>query len=395
MNNRFKTSSATAPMDSSTPPSPETPETVTSTTTTTTIPLSQNPPRRNPSPRPSRLPSIPNPNYPQLAPHVIIHPYLYGRGFPSQSPGRGSAANAPVSSSQQPKLFYSPPNRNYPQLTPRRHLPQDPSQLLYPGTSSGRGLLKNRTNPLSMPAADPSPRPVVFPSLDQGTPGFIRPSYLRHGSGPGSAGNASGGAGVMPGVVKGTPPVSSSHHPKAGLPSSSSIPDNDGHKDLRDDTFAFIRDRKVRISEGASLYSLCRSWLRNGSTEVTQCYLALSVPSCSLILLPTMRPCLIRHEPQYPEAVISLPRPLPAVVDPPDIGAGDDEEDEEEDEENVEHLSAEELLQRQIKRAKKVRARKKEERHQRIQRYRERIALLLHPKVDKSESSDEEKGKSS
>ncbi|KAK6117897.1 hypothetical protein DH2020_048359 [Rehmannia glutinosa] len=324
-------------MDSSTPPSPETPETATSTTTTTTIPLSENPPRRNPPP--SRLPSIPNPNYPQLAPHVIIHPYLYGRGFPSQSPGRGSAANAPVSSSQQPK----------------------------------------------------------------GTPGFIRPNYLRHGSGPGSAGNASGGAGVMPGVVKGTPPVSSSHHPKAGLPSSSSIPDNDGHKDLRDDTFAFIRDRKVRISEGASLYSLCRSWLRNGSTQVTQCYLALSVPSCSLILLPTMRPCLIRHEskihlfeqPQYPEAVISLPRPLPAVVDPPDIGTGDDEEDEEEDEENVEHLSAEELLQRHIKRAKKVRARKKEERHQRIQRYRERIALLLHPKVDKSESSDEEKGKSS
>ncbi|KAK6120771.1 hypothetical protein DH2020_045487 [Rehmannia glutinosa] len=258
-------------MAPSTPPPPDTSNIATSTAATTR-PLFQNPPRPpNPhlfySPPPSRLPSNPNPNYPQLAPRPLTP-------------------------------------------TPHHH-PQDPSQLLYPVASSGRGFL---ARPLHMPAAGPSPRPpYVFPYLDpgQGNPGFIRPNHLPHvllGSGPGSAGNASG-AGVMPGVVKGIP-VSSSHHPKAGLPSSS-ISDNNGHKDLRDrrdDTFAIIRDRKVRISEDASLYSLCRSWLKNGVPEETQ--------------------------PQYLDTVKSLPRPLPVaaqVVDSPDKGAEDEEEEDEVD----------------------------------------------------------------
>ncbi|KAK6120779.1 hypothetical protein DH2020_045483 [Rehmannia glutinosa] len=321
-------------MAPSTPPPPDTSNIATSTAATTR-PLFQNPPRPpNPhlfcSPPPSRLPSNPNPNYPQLAPrppHPHPHPH---------------------------------------------HHPQDPSQLLYPVASSGRGFL---ARPLPMPAAGPSPRPpYVFPYLDpgQGNPGFIRPNHLPHvllGSGPGSAGNASG-AGVMPGVVKGIP-VSSSHHPKAGLPSSS-ISDNNGHKDLRDrrdDTFAIIRDRKVRISEDASLYSLCRSWLKNGVPEETQ-------------------------QPQYLDTVKSLPRPLPVaaqVVDSPDKGA-EDAEEEDEFQENVENLSAKELLQRHIKRAKKVRSRLREERLQRISRYKNRLALLLPPMVEqhfKSESADE------
>ncbi|XP_011093388.1 abl interactor 2 isoform X1 [Sesamum indicum] len=307
-------------MAPSTPPPP--PDT-SNTAATTTRPVFQNPPRP-PNSHPfyssaaaSRLPSNPNPNYPQLAPR--------------------------------------PPQ-------PHPH-PQDPSQLLYPVASSGRGFL---SRPVAMPAARPSPRPpFVFPYLDQGqgNPGFVRANHFAHvflGPGPGSAGNASSG-GVMPGVVKGIP-VPPSHPQKVGPPSAS-ISDNNGHKDLRDknkdDSFAIIRDRKVRISENASLYTLCRSWLRNGFPEETQ-------------------------QPQYLDAAKSLPRPLPVaaqVVDSPDKKSGDKEE-EDEDESSVENLSEKELLQRHIKRAKRVRSRLREERLQRITRYKTRLALLLPPMVE-------------
>jgi hypothetical protein len=52
-------------------------------------------------------------------------------------------------------------------------------------------------------------------------------------------------------------------------PSPTSILDNSGHKKARsrDDALVLVRKRKVRITEGASLYSLCRSWLRNGAHE--------------------------------------------------------------------------------------------------------------------------------
>ncbi|KAL3815036.1 hypothetical protein ACJIZ3_016304 [Penstemon smallii] len=289
-------------MAPSTPPPPHDPS------TTTTRPLFPRPPS-NPqqpfySPTPSRLPSNPNPNYPQLAPRP---PHIH---------------------------------------------PHDPSQLLYPLASSGRGFL-------SRPVSRPSHRPqVIFPYSDpgQGNPGFIRPTHLPPhlmlGSGTG------GGGGVMPGVVKGVP-ISSSQHPKVGPPSAS-VPDSNGHNDLRnmDDALAIVRDRKVRIHENDSLYALCRSWLKNGFPEETQ--------------------------PQYMDAVKSLPRPLPVaaqVVDSPDKKEVSKEE-EDEDEGSVEHLSAKELLQRHVKRAKRVRLRLKEERLQRITRYKTRLALLLPPMVE-------------
>ncbi|KAJ0792776.1 hypothetical protein HanOQP8_Chr01g0021751 [Helianthus annuus] len=41
-----------------------------------------------------------------------------------------------------------------------------------------------------------------------------------------------------------------------------------------DDAFVVIRDRKVQVSEGTSLYAQCRSWLKNG--------LVLEKPVCCL-----------------------------------------------------------------------------------------------------------------
>ncbi|KAJ8421356.1 LOW QUALITY PROTEIN: hypothetical protein Cgig2_032827 [Carnegiea gigantea] len=52
------------------------------------------------------------------------------------------------------------------------------------------------------------------------------------------------------------------------------------------------------------------------------------------------------------------------------------------DENKIENLSAKELLKRHIKRAKRVRARFREERLQRIARYKSRLALLLPPVME-------------
>lgn len=165
---------------------------------------------------------------------------------------------------------------------------------------------------------------------------------------------------VGAGVVRGIPVVS---HPKVAA--SSSITDRNGYKDTRDlnrdDSFATVRDRKVRITDGASLYAQCRSWLRNGLPEESQ--------------------------PQYLDGVKSLPRPLPIPVG--DIQSPKEDGDkEEEDDIDVEQLSSKELLQTHIKRAKRVRARLREERLQRIARYKTRLALLLPPIVEQQLRND-------
>ncbi|KAL6129819.1 hypothetical protein ACLB2K_073168 [Fragaria x ananassa] len=141
----------------------------------------------------------------------------------------------------------------------------------------------------------------------------------------------------------------------------SSAPDSNGIRDKgRDDTQLLIQDRKVRITDGASLYVLCRSWLRNGTSEESQ--------------------------PRYGDATRSLPKPSPipmASAIPPNKDEGDKNEDNEDKvEESVEHVSPEDLLKRHIKRARKVRARLREERLQRIARYKSRLALLLPPLVE-------------
>ncbi|CAI9764654.1 unnamed protein product [Fraxinus pennsylvanica] len=187
-----------------------------------------------------------------------------------------------------------------------------------------------------MPAALSTSRPPLVLSaadLGHGSSGYFRPTHLQHallGSGPSSA--ATGG--VVSGAFKGIP-VSTSHHTKVGP--STTISDSNGYKDLRDrsrdDTITVIGDRKVRISENASIYTLCRSWLRNGFPEETQ--------------------------PQHPDVIKCLPRPLPVASqhsDSPGRKDGDKEE-EEKDVESVEDISTKDLLQRHIKRAKRVRSR--------------------------------------
>ncbi|CAN8295571.1 unnamed protein product [Cochlearia groenlandica] len=130
----------------------------------------------------------------------------------------------------------------------------------------------------------------------------------------------------------------------------------------RDPALVLVGGRKIRITEGASLYSLCRSWLRNGSHEGTK--------------------------PQKNDSMKQLPKPLPvdtmeaAIV--PDEPAEEPIDEDKEDEESVKELSEKELLKRHVERAKKVRARLKEERSRKIARYKARLALLLPQSEDDS-----------
>ncbi|KAG9160134.1 hypothetical protein Leryth_015029, partial [Lithospermum erythrorhizon] len=233
--------------------------------------------------------------------------------------------------------------------------PLPPPPYLYPVGSSGRGYYPpKQPNPQRLPSPlFPYDNP---PNIDSGAPqlpqglGFMPPPHHFHNMLPASIG------GLSPRVVNGVPLFKMSSNQTPGI-------DNNGFKEARDrsrdDCFVIVRGRKVRVSEDSSLYSLCRSWLRNGLPEET--------------------------EPPYIDVVKSLPRPLPLA---PQVfqSTGKKEEQEEDEEEEgagfVEHLSPQDLLQKHIKRAKRVRSRLREERLRRIARYKTRLSLLLPPIVE-------------
>ncbi|KAK1413357.1 hypothetical protein QVD17_35129 [Tagetes erecta] len=156
-------------------------------------------------------------------------------------------------------------------------------------------------------------------------------------------------------------PLPVSAHPKA-VGQSSTAADNSlktSRDKNGDDTFVVIRDRKVLVSEGGSLYAQCRSWLKNGF--------------------------ILEKPPQYVDRVKSLPKPLPASMVEP---RNDDDMELEEKTDDVEHFSAKDLLQQHVKHAKKVRTRLRNQRLQRIERYKDRLALLLPPVVDQQPKTD-------
>nr|KJB22138.1 hypothetical protein B456_004G035400 [Gossypium raimondii] len=237
-------------------------------------------------------------------------------------------------------------------ITTSYHEQQCPptAAVVYPVASSGRGFLStnhscrpilpyhphphSHSHPFGNPRPPPPPPPLPYPTH------FHPP-------------------------LKGLPP---SLHPKVAS-SPFSHAETKGYKGVRertkDDSLVNVRDRKVRISDGASIYSLCRSWLRNGFPDEPQ--------------------------PQYGDIFKSLPQPLPIPVTGSLPKEAEDreeqvEEDKKEDEQSVENLSTEDLLKRHINRAKKVRSRLRQERLKRIVRYKTRLALLLPPLVEQFRS---------
>ncbi|KAL9255864.1 hypothetical protein AKJ16_DCAP21298 [Drosera capensis] len=175
----------------------------------------------------------------------------------------------------------------------------------------------------------------------------------------GGGGRGNGGAGRSAVFTIGHGPIKVSSSQGAG-------PDRNGHRDpndrSRDDSFVTVRDRKVRFTEGTSMYALCRSWFRNGYYDGSR--------------------------PKSTDIVRSLPKPLPLEVLETSLSNGPEADEEKEvelqDEKSVENMSVEELLQKHVKRAKRVRARLSEKRLQRIARYKNRLALLLPPLAEQS-----------
>ncbi|WCJ19013.1 proline-rich family protein [Euphorbia peplus] len=296
----------------------------------------------------------------------------------TKSPSRPQPPPPPSSSFPVYQIYPSSQNIPLrPQFTPK------PQQSLisnppYPLSSSGRGFIPRPARPPdhhhSVTVANttnlPPHRPAFAasgsgsPASDSGFSQRPRPSYLQH---------------PVHLIRKHPAPLleqymaASSFPPVKGIPfsgqlkaSSSPLPvsDSNGYKNIRDRgrddslTVAMIRDRKVRILEDASLYALCRSWLRNGFPEESQ--------------------------PHNRDIVQVLPEPLP--LSDVDIHSpkekDDNEEENKEDEESVDGLSAQDLLRIHVKRAKKVRARLREGRLKRIARFKTRLAMLLPPQAE-------------
>ncbi|WOH09236.1 hypothetical protein DCAR_0728692 [Daucus carota subsp. sativus] len=290
----------------------------------------------------------------------MSNPPTSGAGAGNTATPRVYSANQAVGKSpihhftsyRQPQQQQQPvvAHHNYPNIAPRVPPPQG---MMYPlGSSGGRGFMPRLPygNPGRVPYGMHIIRPTPMQQQQQQQHSNINNNNHNHNLGVGA------------GVVRGIPVVS---HPKVSA-SPSSIPDRNGYKDprdiTRDDSLATVRDRKVKITDGASLYAQCRSWLRNGLPEESQ--------------------------PQYMDGVKSLPRPLPIPVGDAQNSKKEDSETEEEDKRDVEQLTSKELLQTHIKRAKRVRARLREERLQRIARYKARLALLLPPIVEQQIKND-------
>ncbi|XP_038903387.1 uncharacterized protein LOC120089997 [Benincasa hispida] len=294
-------------------------------------------------------------------------------------PLANQAPSRPISSIPQTHHLHYPPQALYaaqsiPVRTPNNQLPklhQDASQaILYPVASSGRGFVPRPIRPLpadqTVTLANPGGyayRPVVtFPHRPIGSLHLDSMSHPMHMARPPNLQQQQqlipfSGSSIS-GSIKGVP---NSSDPKVFSPST--ICESNGCKEMRvrDDALCVVRDRKVRITDGASLYALCRSWLRNGSQEESQ--------------------------PQYGNFLRSLPRPLPiaaagAVPSQKKEVVEEEVDEEDKDEGSIEHLSTQELLKRHVRRAKKVRSRLREERLQRIERYKTRLALLLPPPVE-------------
>uniref|UniRef100_A0A7N2LAQ2 Uncharacterized protein n=1 Tax=Quercus lobata TaxID=97700 RepID=A0A7N2LAQ2_QUELO len=312
-----------------------------------------------------------------------------------------------------------------PHLYPQVRSPNPAQQgILYPVASSGRGFI---------------PKPPLQNSVTVATNNNVT-----------TAATTTSGVGVgyptrplvsYPQVHVMRPPLHHLHqqHPTSQLPSATnpikgipisthqkvapptSVSDYNGYKDPRDksmDAFSrgktvdeslyTIRDRKVNITPDASLYALCRSWLRNGISEEFQFLTRLhghaifGVVSVSDTGMGTARRIPVSVDPkksetkgpfgwedgkpQYGDVVRPFPKPLPistASTHPSKKKEGEEEEEEDEEgDESVEDLSPKDLLKRHVKHAKKVRARLREERLRRIARYKSRLALLLPPLVE-------------
>ncbi|KAJ8747440.1 hypothetical protein K2173_007546 [Erythroxylum novogranatense] len=211
-----------------------------------------------------------------------------------------------------------------------------PPQFIYPVASSGRGFIQSQ-------------RAVIRPQDQRLLPMASHthhqpPNPNRHTSFP------------NPHHYAVTSPLPKPHLQVAASTSPSPVSNSNGHRYARsgDNAVITVTDRKVRISDGASLYALCRSWLRNGFLK--------------------------ENQPHNGDGAKCLARPLPiSVVEShsPKKREREEEKAKEDEEGTNDNLSTKDLLKKHVEHAKRVRARLREERLKRIARYTTRLALLL------------------
>ncbi|KAL5707841.1 hypothetical protein ACHQM5_018697 [Ranunculus cassubicifolius] len=260
----------------------------------------------------------------------------------------------------------NPPTPNPLNPTPKTSTPSPLIHKIHEPTYPNRSFMPKHYRPseqLANSAGLFSSRGSQFPNRSFGaSPQSMRPPPSQFGSGR------------FTGPLKTSPsPVALNHHHSNNnkfllLPSFVSLSPYSFH--LRNHFFISfclsISQKKVRLSDGASLYALCRSWVRNGLPKETQ--------------------------PPLGEGLKLLPRPLPISVAngrlPEKSGSDDEDEEKEEEVSSVENMSARSLLHLHVKRAKKTRARLRKERLQRIDRYKQRLALLLPPPEEQVRETD-------
>ncbi|CAF2311804.1 unnamed protein product [Brassica napus] len=324
-------------------PDPNSSASVTATPSLVTASETPAPPANNLRPTPSQPPHAPPP--PSL-PYRAIAPVQHA------NPLQQTHNNLPNRRPNSPRQLH--------------HHHQDPSTVLYPFAPHpppGRGGFSVRPVRMSSPlvAGAVPPSVTVAGGNQSGYPGLpynhrlaesmmqlmrARNPQIQHQvPRPGS------GSPVGSGPMRGVPQFL---QPRVAPPPTSILDTGRNKNARRRDALVLVRGRKVRITDEASLYSLSRSWLRNGAHEGMQS--------------------------QRSDTMKALPKPLPLDVmeaavpnDPAEKPTDEDKEDEE----SVKDLTEKDLLKGHIERAKKVRARLREERSRKIARYKGRLALLL------------------
>ncbi|KAL1209556.1 hypothetical protein V5N11_005182 [Cardamine amara subsp. amara] len=299
---------------------------------------------------PSLATASENPTTPENA--VIAPP----SGLPPAPPPPPPPTYRPIAPLHHPNLSQQAHNNHNAHSIPIRRSIQDPSAVLYPFAHPVRGFSARPVRMSSQFVADSGypPRPVMPCNHRQFGPNQVesmmqfmkgRNPQIHPFTHPGS------GSPVGPGPMRGIPLI---RQQRVASPTTSILDTTKNRKARRrDEALVLVRGRRVRITEGASLYSLGRSWLRGAHGGI---------------------------QPQKSNTMKPLPKPLPVDMMEtsfPDDPAEEPTDEDKEDEEAVKQLSEKDLLKRHIERAKKVRARLREERLRKIKRYKARLALLL------------------
>ncbi|XP_065015585.1 vegetative cell wall protein gp1 isoform X1 [Musa acuminata AAA Group] len=282
----------------------------------------------------------------------------------SPQPLLGKPLNPPPPPPPQGFLYH---HRSFPPRPASRPPPAAADQAV--SVASPAGYIRNTTPTAVMTfAAVTQARPFVYGTSDQMVAQVHVPiHHVRPPPAPSAQQSATPLVVPRPAVAAAGPPQSIpvAALPKVTLlPSVSSTQENKNVKErdkIREDDIFMINDRKVRVLDGCtpSLYSLCRSWVRNGQSHEIQS--------------------------NFGDAEKLLPRPLPAsmidsqVMKQHENDAEAEVIEEEEPVGSVEELSERDLLEIHIKHAKSVRARLRKERLRRIERCKQRLALLLPP----------------